>query len=204
MVSPQLIARRALEGTAQPGHYGRREDGAPQLVIAERRQVALAYVVARIGLTPATAEALGGLTGAQVVDEPRFVSGADVSVLGCAPGQWMVFANSEAARAILASLPDSLAACATATDQTGAKVMVTIAGPRAADVLAKGCQVDLHDAAFPAGTAATTQIDQMVCQLWRIDDAPTYGLLVNRSLAQSLWSWLATSAAEYGYEVAAP
>jgi methylglutamate dehydrogenase subunit D len=204
VASKPLIAKAVLEGTTQPGHYGLREDGAPQLVITERRQAALAYVVARSGLTPATAEALSELAGAAVVDAPYFVTGADVSVLGCAPGQWMVFANSDAGRAALASLPDSLAACATATDQTGAKVMVTVGGPRAAGVLAKGCQVDLHEDVFVAGSAATTQIDHIVCQLWMIDGAPTYGLLVNRSLAQSLWSWLATSAAEYGYEVAAP
>ena len=39
------------------------------------------------------------------------------------------------------------------------------------------------------------------CQLWQVDETPTFDLLVNRSLAKSFWSWLTASAAEYGYEV---
>jgi sarcosine oxidase subunit gamma len=39
-----------------------------------------------------------------------------------------------------------------------------------------------------------TQIDML-------DDAPTYQLAAPRSMAGSFWSWLAASAAEFGYEV---
>jgi sarcosine oxidase subunit gamma len=41
----------------------------------------------------------------------------------------------------------------------------------------------------------------MGCLIWQGDDHPTFDLAVNRSLAKSFWSWLAASAAEYGYEV---
>jgi sarcosine oxidase subunit gamma len=56
---------------------------------------------------------------------------------------------------------------------------------------------------FGPGRAAATEIAHMGCQLWQVDDKPTFDLMVNRSLSKSLWSWLAASAAAYGYEVVA-
>ena len=51
------------------------------------------------------------------------------------------------------------------------------------------------------GDAATTPIALIDCQLWQIDDAPTYDLAVPSSFAESFWSWLIASAAEYGYAI---
>ena len=82
------------------------------------------------------------------------------------------------------------------------KVVVRVSGARARDVLAKGCPVDLHARAFGPGAAAATEIAHMGCLVWQVDDRPTFDLAVNRSLSKSFWSWLAASAAEYGYEVA--
>ena len=68
-------------------------------------------------------------------------------------------------------------------------------------MLAKGCSLDLHPRVFKPGDAATTPIALIDCQLWQIDDTPSYDLAVPSSFAESFWSWLTASAAEYGYAV---
>jgi sarcosine oxidase subunit gamma len=102
---------------------------------------------------------------------------------------------------LISRLTVAVAGAASIIDLTSAKAVIGIAGLRARDVLAKGCSIDLHPAEFPSGSAAATQVDHIACQLWQIDTTPDYELMVGRSLAKSLWSWLTASAAEFGYEV---
>jgi sarcosine oxidase subunit gamma len=47
-----------------------------------------------------------------------------------------------------------------------------------------------------------TGVAHIAVQLWQTDDAPTYVLSVDRSLAGSFWDWLAASGAEHGLELA--
>ncbi|MGH3851274.1 MAG: sarcosine oxidase subunit gamma, partial [Pseudonocardiaceae bacterium] len=104
----------------------------------------------------------------------------------------------------LAQLEAALAGSASLVDQSDGKAVLRIAGPRTRDVLAKGCPLDLHPRVFKPGDAATTAISLIPCQLWQIDEAPTYDIAVASSYAGSFWRWLTASAAEYGYQVADP
>jgi sarcosine oxidase subunit gamma len=79
--------------------------------------------------------------------------------------------------------------------------VLTISGPRARDVLAKGLPIDLDPRAFPPGSAATSTISLMGVQLWQTGDTPGYEIAVFRSVSASFWRWLTASAAEFGYEV---
>ena len=88
------------------------------------------------------------------------------------------------------------------TDVSHGCAALRISGPHARNLLAKGCSIDLHPRVFKPGSAATTRIAQIGCLLWQVDETPTYDLAVNSSIARSLWTWLANSAAEYGYQVA--
>ena len=69
------------------------------------------------------------------------------------------------------------------------------------DVLAKGVPVDLHPNVFKPGDVANTQIAYVGVQIDMLDGAPTYQLAAPRSMAGTFWSWLAASAAEFGYDV---
>jgi sarcosine oxidase subunit gamma len=142
---------------------------------------------------------LAAVLGTMPEDEPRYVVGEGIALVGCGPGQWLALAESE--RQLVSRLTVAVAGAASMIDLTSAKAVIRIAGPRARDVLAKGCGLDLHPTEFPAGSAAATQVDHVACQLWQINATPAYELMVGRSLAKSFWSWLTTSAAEYGYEV---
>jgi heterotetrameric sarcosine oxidase gamma subunit len=98
-------------------------------------------------------------------------------------------------------LAKQLTGHAAITEQSDSKAVIRISGTRAREVLAKGCSLDLHPRVFKPGDAATTPIALIDCQLWQIDDAPSYDLAVPSSFAESFWSWLTASAAEYGYAV---
>ena len=76
-----------------------------------------------------------------------------------------------------------------------------MSGPRVRDTLAKGCSLDLHPRAFKPGDAATTPVALIDCQIWQLDETPTYALAVPSSFAESFWDWLTASAAEFGYTV---
>jgi sarcosine oxidase subunit gamma len=101
----------------------------------------------------------------------------------------------------LEALAKQLVGHAAITEQSDSKAVIRISGARARDVMAKGCSLDLHPRVFKPGDAATTAVALIDCQFWQIDDAPSYDLAVPSSFAESFWSWLAASAAEFGYSV---
>jgi len=71
-------------------------------------------------------------------------------------------------------------------------------------VLAKIVPIDLHPRVFQPGDTAVTGAAHIEVQLWQLDDAPTYEILLFRGFARSFWDWLTHSAAESGYDVLEP
>lgn len=86
----------------------------------------------------------------------------------------------------------------TAVDVSSAWTHLAIAGPRAAELLSKGCAVDLHPRAFPAGACCATGFARMRVVLWRTGTEARYEMLVARSYALGLWHWLIDAATPYG------
>jgi methylglutamate dehydrogenase subunit D len=99
-------------------------------------------------------------------------------------------------------LAPPLGECATIVDQSHARTLLRISGPRVRDALAKGVAIDLHPSEFRTGDTAATSVAHIGVQFWQHDAAPTYVFCVARGYAGSFWDWLAVSAAEYGLEVA--
>ncbi len=89
-------------------------------------------------------------------------------------------------------------------DQSGSRVLLELRGPRVREVLAKGVSIDLHPRAFKAGDLAVTTASHLAVHLWQVSDEPVYRLLVVRTYFDSLWRWLAVSAAAGGCEVLPP
>jgi sarcosine oxidase subunit gamma len=83
-------------------------------------------------------------------------------------------------------------------DVSSAWTRLAFAGDKAVDLLRKGCAVDLHPRTFPAGTCCATGFARMRVVLWRPDTDARYEMLVARSYALSLWTWLIDAAAQYG------
>lgn len=80
-------------------------------------------------------------------------------------------------------------------DVSAQRTTLLVAGPRARDVLAHGCALDLDPAVFPEGGCAQTMLAQAPIVLVHIDSGPTYWVLVRASLARYLAEWLLDAAA---------
>jgi heterotetrameric sarcosine oxidase gamma subunit len=195
--------RSALAGLAVPGRYGR-ADGEAGSLIAERPSLTLKQVSARRGKTREILERVRGALGLEIEDASKRVALDGLAVMGTAPGQWLAAAEGPTGADLLTRMVRAVDGLATVVDQSDAKAILRLWGARARDVLAKGCPLDLHERAFRPNDTAVTQIALIPCQLWQLDEEPTFELGVPLSYARSFWSWLTASAAEYGYEVKPP
>jgi sarcosine oxidase subunit gamma len=192
--------RSALYGIALPGRYGR-ITGMPGLLIEERSDVALASVIARRGKRDALVSAVETTYGVPLPSGPRRATKGAVTFAGTGPDQWIASAEGAEAAGFAARLRGRIGLFAAVLDQSDARLVLRLSGPRVRDVLAKGVPVDLHPKAFKVGDVATTLVAYIGMQIDMLDDAPNYQLTAPRSMAGSFWSWLTASAAEFGYEV---
>lgn len=125
------------------------------------------------------------------------VEGKNLALVWSGPGQWLAVAERGAGRDLEHELKPILAGLASVTDQSDARAVIRVSGPRARNVLAKGVPVDLHPRAFRPGAVAITHASHIGVILWQLDAAPTYEFAMFRSYAQSFADWLEHSAAEY-------
>ena len=196
-VAEAILAASPWADLWQPGHFGR-TDGGPGVSVSEPRRCAAATLMARKGKSGELLVAAAAF-GVELPRRPAWAAGGDLTFIWTGPEQWMVrglarFTDIEADLA-------GLAGSGVLVDQSHARAVLTLAGGSARDTLAKGFEVDLHPRAFKPGDAAVTVAAGISAILWQIDDRPTYGIAVPRSMAGSFWHWFTASAAQYGYTV---
>jgi heterotetrameric sarcosine oxidase gamma subunit len=196
-VTSRWQPRSAWDGLASAGRHGS-SDGNAGVRIALRADHALATVIVRDGQEAAFAAALRDILGMSPPDAPRAVQQGEHQLVWSGPGQWLFVGPG---RATIESLTARLQGLAAVSDQSDARAMLRISGPRARDALAKGCMIDLHPRAFTTGDTALTSIAHIGIQLWQVGDAPSYDIIVFRSMAASFWSWLSAASAEFGCDV---
>ena len=200
MAEIRLKARSPFAGLLEPGGHGAR-GAAPGVVLSERSGLALCVISAGVGKASEVAAKMLSVTELEPPTGPRRVSNKGFAVIGTAPGQWLAVAESKEARALPGMLGVALKGLATVVDLSDGKAVLRISGGRARDTLAKGCSLDLHPTVFNPGSAATTPVALIDCVIWQVDETPSYDLAVPSSYAESFWSWLTASAAEFGYTV---
>jgi sarcosine oxidase subunit gamma len=83
-------------------------------------------------------------------------------------------------------------------DQSDARAVIRIAGPRCRDVLAKGTGIDLER--FAVDDVALTLLGHVAVALHGAG-AEAIDVFVPRSYALTLWEWLLDAAEEYGLRV---
>ena len=125
--------------------------------------------------------------------------GADLAALWLGPDEWLIITPTDGESAIVASIDGALGDMhSSITDQTGGQTIIRISGPSARDLLAKGCTLDLHPTVFGPGRCAQTLVAKAMATIVYVDDTPTFDLVVRRSFADYLRSWLQDAALEYG------
>ena len=106
---------------------------------------------------------------------PNTVAGP---VLWLGPDEWLVLGGRE----------EDFSGLPAAVDVSANRVCLELSGAGAAEVLSRGCALDLHPSVFPPGRCAQTLVARAQVILYRTEDA--FRLLVRPSLADYLRAWL--------------
>lgn len=166
---------------------------APDLTVSARDDLTLASLAAGHGKRDALVAAIQEKYGVTLPSTPERVEGDGIAFLWAGPDQWIAAAERNGGRDLERELKPLVAGLAAVTDQTDARAVLRISGPRARDVLAKGVPIDLHPRVFGPGSVAITHASHIGVILWQLDAAPTYELAVFRSFARSLADWVEES-----------
>ncbi|MER8756478.1 sarcosine oxidase subunit gamma [Mesorhizobium sp. M0976] len=196
------IARSPLEHALVVGAYGARGTEAG-VWLTEIRNFDLIQVMARRGKAAELAKAAQARFGVAAPETPKAVRVPDATLSWSGPDQFLVLSN--AGKHAIEPLSQAFSQSASLSDQSHARVLISVSGEKARSMLAKLSSLDLHPAAFPVGTAAATSVDHTSINLWRGRDRPdrqaVFNLLVFATFAGSLWHTMLDAAAEYGVDI---
>jgi sarcosine oxidase subunit gamma len=128
----------------------------------------------------------------------RTASMRTVRVLWLGPDEWLVTAPEgavpELPTRIARAIADQLGAV---VDLSASRAIIEIAGPRARELLQKGCGLDLHPRAFGPGQCAQTLFTRLPVVIDQLTPTPAYRVYVRRSSARWLCEWLIDAAEEF-------
>lgn len=117
------------------------------------------------------------------------------------PGWWLVTDVPEEDARLECALAAELRAVGgvdvSAVDVSAQRTSIDVAGPRARDVLAHGCALDLHPKVFGADRCAQTTLAKAQVVLQHLPTADTYRVYVRASFADYLARWLLDASVEY-------
>ncbi len=205
----RYMRQSALAGQ---GLESRRADerGEAEITLDERRFPAIVVLRGKAKDRAFMAAAKTAL-GIALPTTPNSVElGKDITVAFMNPEEWWVIAHSDALDAearLAAKLREGMAAVRAAVTEIGeSRSCILVSGPRARDLLAKGCSIDLHPKAFGGvGRSAQTLLAKATVFFHQTaedeTEGPSFEIYVTRSFADYLWSWLEDAAQEYGIVV---
>ncbi len=199
MAEIQLHRRSALAGFATTGRYGR-QTGEAGIAVRVLSELSAATIIARKGKQNDVVGILSQHLHTTVTDAPGRIAFETLSVVGTAPGQWLVI-DRDSASPRLSALSHDARGVSSIVAQSDSRILLEVSGPRARDALVKGVPVDIDPTVFKVGHAAQTSVAYIGVQLALISELPTFEIVTPASSAGSFWHWLMLSAAEFGVDV---
>ncbi len=150
------------------------------------------------------AAAIADAIGIGLVTEPnRTVRAADADVYWLGPDEWLLRTPSESDATRIGLLREALEGHWFAlTDLSSGMTRLTIRGDAARDVLAQGTTFDLDPRTFGAGQCAQTVMARTNVLLGGAGDGRTFDVIVRRSFADHLLTFLRDAAHDAGYRFA--
>ena len=147
--------------------------------------------------------AVSAVLGVEPVTEPLTVARKrDVSMLWLGPDEWLVVTPDRRVARIESVLRDALEGRRAAlTDVSHSRTILTLSGPEARSVLAKGCPLDLHPRVFGPGRCAQSRLAKCQVLIHQTNPAPAFEIYVSRSFSQYAWTWLEDAAREFGVRI---
>ncbi|CAN7661132.1 sarcosine oxidase subunit gamma [Mesorhizobium sp. LjRoot246] len=169
--------------------------------LTEIRNFDLIQVMARRGQAAELAKAAKARFGVAPPDAPKAAQTSDATLVWSGPDQFFVL--SKGGKHTMQTLAPALSG--SLSDQSHARVLISISGTKARAMLAKLSSIDLHATSFPVGAAAATSMDHTSVTLWRggdkSDGQAVFNLLVFATFAESLWHTMLDAGAEYGVAI---
>ena len=189
------LVARAESTHAQP------ERGAAGVAMGERPPLSIVDLRIRDAEAAALAAVEATLGFALPLDANKVAGTEATAALWLGPDEWWVVTAVEdpaVAHRLAEALADHAAAV---TDLSESRACIRVSGPRARDLLAKGCSLDLHPRVFSPGCCAQSHLAKAQVVLHQVSGAPAFDLYVLRSFADYLWAWLEDAAREYGLTI---
>jgi sarcosine oxidase subunit gamma len=159
----------------------------------------LTQIDVRLDPKGAAADAVGLALGLQLPVEPdTVVRAGELTALWLGPDEWLVVGPPDRrdveGRIREASGDEPVSV----VDVSAQRTTLLVAGPRARDLLAHGCSLDLHPRAFGAGRCAQTTLGRtQVVLVARDEPGAGFWVLVRSSFAGYLTDWLLDAAVEW-------
>ncbi|RRO14151.1 sarcosine oxidase subunit gamma [Saccharopolyspora rhizosphaerae] len=186
--SPLAARAEALADAAAPGALRLSE-------VAFTAQVSL-----RVDPKSPAAERIGTALGAMLPNQAGQVARTErVLVAWLGPDEWLLVGPEGSAGQLQATLTDALGEeHGAVVDVSAHRTIIEVSGPKAPELLAKGCALDLHRRSFGPDQCAQTLLARAgVLLLCREADPPHYWIFVRASFARYLADWLCDAAAEH-------
>lgn len=188
MRSPLVDRASAIKAAGVPG------------IVSLRELAATAQIDLRGN--PGDAAFLGGARAAIGFDLPgepnRATTKDERAALWLSPDQWLILAPFAERETLLNGLRTQLAGQhVSVADVSANRVLLELTGPKAREVIAKGCGLDLHPRSFGPGRCAQSLLARSQALIWQTDNAPTYRLMVRPSFAGYVADFLVDGMHEY-------
>ncbi|MGV9454843.1 sarcosine oxidase subunit gamma [Streptomyces sp. NPDC003635] len=160
----------------------------------------LAQLDVRLDAKGAAAEAVGLALDLQLPLQPNTVVRAGgLTALWLGPDEWLLVGPPGSERDLEARIRQAAGDVPIAvTDVSAQRTTLLVSGPRARDLLAHGCPLDLHPRAFGPGRCAQSTLGRtQVVLVARDEPRAGFWILVRSSFAGYLTDWLLDAATEY-------
>lgn len=122
----------------------------------------------------------------------------DFIALPLAQGQWLLVSKDVDENGFTQDIIDKLGSGGYVSEQSDSRVIFRISGPKAVELMQKGCRLDLHPSVTGANWCAQTQMAQIGILIHQVDRNPTYDLYVYSGFAQDFAEWLQHTGAQLG------
>ncbi|KKD03119.1 sarcosine oxidase subunit gamma [Streptomyces sp. WM6386] len=160
----------------------------------------LAQLNVRLDAKGTAAEAVGLALDLQLPLQPNtVVRTGELTVLWLGPDEWLLVGPPGSERELESRIRTAAGdEPVSVTDVSAQRTTLLVAGPRAHDLLAHGCSLDLHPRSFGSGRCAQTTLGRtQVIVVARADSRAGFWVLVRSSFAGYLTDWLLDAATEY-------
>lgn len=150
----------------------------------------------RAGVERVLGLALPLALGPVVRDEAR-----GVSVQWMSPDEWLIVVPAGLEFEAEAALRRELSGHYAVMNVTGGQTVLELTGPKVRELLMKCTPYDVHPRAFPVGKGVSSVFAKSSAVIRRVDE-DRWELVIRRSFADYLYSWILDAAEEFGVFVA--